>query len=149
MVALERTMGTFSAFLAIMKTASCGGGLAEHSVLPTKIAELLGSVAETLSVHTSSLDETEKNAQTERRVYRKLIDEHRHAAEILSAIGEEMASYRDLPPAKHDPKAMASPKALEAFEEVVKREREILALLEKKVENDQKVLLEMVVAAGR
>jgi hypothetical protein len=130
-----------------MNRSSCGGGLAEHSALPKKIAELLSSVAETLSVHTSSLDETEKNAQTERHVYRKLIDEHRHAAEILSTIGEEMASHRDLPPAKHDPKAIASPQALEAFEQVVKREREILALLEKRIERDQKILLEMVVAA--
>jgi hypothetical protein len=138
-----------SAIHQAMNRLSCGGGLAEHASLHTKLAELLASVAETLAVHTNALDATEEHAQVERRAYRRLIDEHRRAAELLSAIGHDMASYRDLPAAKHDPKAMASPKALEAFEEVVKREREMLALLEKRVLDDQKMLVEMVVASNR
>jgi hypothetical protein len=132
-----------------MSRQSCGGGLAEHSTLPAKLAELFGSVAETLQVHTASLDPNEENARTERAAYQRLIGEHRRAAELLSRLGDEMASCRDLPAAAHDPKTVASAEALEAFEDVVKREREILALLERKVEDDQKRLLEMVVASSR
>jgi hypothetical protein len=131
-----------------MHRQSCGGGLAEHATLPTKLAELFGSVAETLAVHTTSLDPTEENARMERAAYERLIEEHRRAAEVLSAIGQDLASCRDMPAATHDRKTVSSKQALEAFEDVVKREREILALLEKRVEDDQKTLLEMVVESS-
>jgi hypothetical protein len=126
-----------------MTRTSCGAGLAEHSAVPTKIAALLASMAEMLSVHTGSLDATDENALIERGAYRKLIDAHRRAAEMLSATGAEMARCRDLPPATHDLEAVASAKARAVFEDVVKRERELLALLERRVENDEKMLLDM------
>jgi hypothetical protein len=131
-----------------MNRRSCGIGLAEHSSLPTKLAALLGSVAETLAVHTHALDPTDASARAELDAYRRLVDEHRRAAELLSTIGKEMEGYRDLPVAKHTPEAASSRRALEAFEDVVKRERELLALLEEKVRTDQKMLVEMVVASG-
>ena len=35
---------------------TCGQGLAEHSVLPAKVGELIASLAEILEFHTKALD---------------------------------------------------------------------------------------------
>jgi hypothetical protein len=129
-----------------MTPSSCGEGLAEHSSFPTALAELLEAMATMLAVHTDALDPIEENAQAEHRAYRVLIDQHRQASDLLSKMGRQMATCRDLPPAKHDPEAASSRRVLEAFETVVKHEREILALLEKRVQEHQRMLVELVAA---
>jgi hypothetical protein len=127
---------------------TCGQGLAEHSLLPAKLAKLTASVAENLEVHMEALDLTDENAKKEHRVYRKLAKEHRKIARQLLAIGEEMAGCRDLPMGRHDQRAMSSPQVVEAFENFVRVEQELLALLVRRMEQDQKMLVEMGEAAG-
>lgn len=122
---------------------TCGEGLAEHSVLPAKLAELTASLAENLEVHMRALDRTDENAEREHGVYLKLVQEHRKIAALLEATAEEMAASRDLPMGRHDAKAMSSPAVVEAFERFVEVERELAGLLEERVREDAKLLAEM------
>jgi hypothetical protein len=122
---------------------TCGQGLAEHSALPAKLGELTAAVAEILASHTSALDLEDDNSREENRVYQKLVDAHRRTAAQLRATGEEMAGYRDLPMGRHDPQAVSSPEVAGAFENFVKIEQELLALLRERVVQDQTMLGEM------
>jgi hypothetical protein len=122
---------------------TCGQGLAENSVLPAKLGELTASVAEILEVHMKALDLTDESSRKEYDAYLGLVEEHRRTASALQATARRMAGYRDLPMGRHDPEAMSSPEALEAFEKFVKLEQELLALLQKRLEGDRKMLGEM------
>jgi hypothetical protein len=122
---------------------TCGEGLAEHSALPAKLAELTASLAENLEVHTKALNRTDETAERGYGVYLKLVQEHRKIAALLQATAEEMAASRDLPMGRHDAKAMSSPAVVEAFERFVAVERELAGLLEERVREDAKLLAEM------
>jgi hypothetical protein len=123
---------------------SCGPGLAEHSALPAKLAKLFASLAHNLEAHAKALEPSDEAAKVERRAYLNLVAEHRKVAQQLSKTAEAMARYRELPPAKHDAEVMRSREILEAFEDFVKRERDVFAVLERRIEADQKMLVEMV-----
>jgi hypothetical protein len=127
---------------------TCGKGLAEHSALPAKMAEITASVAEILEVHMKALDLTDESSRKEHDVYRELAKQHREIATRLQATARQMAGYRDLPMGRHDEKAMSSPENRETFEEFVNLEEELLVLLEKRVEQDRKMLSEMAGAVS-
>jgi hypothetical protein len=76
---------------------TCGQGLAEHSVLPAKLAELTAALAENLEVHVTALDRTDENAAREHGIYLELVEKHRKIAALLDATAEEMAASRDMP----------------------------------------------------
>ena len=122
---------------------TCGQGLAENSVLPARLGDLIASMAGVLDVHTEALDLEDETSQREHDVYLKLAAEQREVATRLRAIGDEMAGYRDLPMAKHDPEAMTSPKAVEAFEEFLAVEEQLLTMLDDRVRKDKAMLDEM------
>ena len=56
---------------------TCGKGLAEHSALPAKLAELIGSVADNLEIHMKALDPSDANAIKERDAYESLTRQKR------------------------------------------------------------------------
>jgi hypothetical protein len=122
---------------------TCGRGLAEHSALPTKLAELTEAVAVVLELHMKALDLSDPASNKELDAYRQLANEHRDAATKLHSIGKNMAGHRDLPMGRHDPKAMASPAAANAFDRFVKLEEELLDLLERRLEQDRDILSQM------
>jgi hypothetical protein len=122
---------------------TCGKGLAENSVLPAKLGELISAMAENLDVHRKALDLTDPNSQTEYDVYEKLLKDLRQIAAQLSVTADQMAGYRDLPMGRHDQKAMAHPRVGDAFQKFVQHKRELLDLLEQTGERDRK-LLEMM-----
>jgi hypothetical protein len=122
---------------------TCGQGLAEHSVLPAKLAELTAALAENLEVHMKALHRTDENSEREYGVYLKLVQEHRQIAALLEATAEEMAAARDLPMGRHDAKAMSSPAVVDAFERFVEVERELVGLFQERVRQDAKLLAEM------
>jgi hypothetical protein len=70
------------------------------------------------------------------------VQELRKIAALLEAIAEEMAASRDLP-MRHDAKAMSSPAVVEAFERFVEVERELVGLLQERLQQDAKLLTEM------
>jgi hypothetical protein len=126
-----------------MSQPTCGKGLAEHSVLPAKMGELIAAMAENLELHMKALDVTDENSKKEYDAYLQLAGEHRQIATQLQAIAKQMSAYRDLPMGRHDHKAMSAPEVREAFKRFVDLERELLALLQSRVEQDQRMLSEM------
>jgi hypothetical protein len=118
-------------------------GLAEHAVLPAKLGELIGALAQNLETHMKALDLKDENSRKEHDAYRELAAKHRKIATELQATARQMAGYRDLPMGGHDQKAMSAPNVREAFEKFVRLEQELLALLQKKLEQDRRMLVEM------
>lgn len=127
---------------------TCGKGLAENSVLPEKLGELVSAMAGNLDVHRKALDLTDPNSQAEYDAYEKLLKDLRQIAAQLSVTASEMARYRDLPMGRHDGKAMTHPRVKEAFEKFVQSKREVLELLEQTDGRDNQ-LLEMMRANKR
>ncbi len=122
---------------------TCGKGLAMNSWLPAKLSEVAAAMAEVLEYHTAALDTGDENGRKEYDAYSSLVTEYREIAERLDETAKHMAGYRNLPVADHDPKAMADPKNLQAFEKLVARKQELLELLQKTGEEDRNMLAEM------
>jgi hypothetical protein len=127
---------------------TCGQGLAANSLLRTKLGELVGSTAGVLEIHMASLDPGDEATEPERRAYQRLAEEHREIGTRLLVLGEEMAGYRDLPMGRHDFRVMASPPAVEAFGRFVEAGRELLAMLQQRVKQDERMLAQMRAAGG-
>ena len=111
--------------------STCGQGLAAHSALPAKLAELVVSMAENLELHLNALDLTDEDALREHRVYVKLAEGLRTSAAQLAAIGDEMAGHADLPMGRHDEEAMSTLEVIEAFERFVRVQQELADLLQR------------------
>jgi protein-tyrosine-phosphatase len=119
---------------------TCGKGLAEHSALPAKLGELMAATAENLEAHQRTLDLSDENSRNELDAYVRLAKEHRSLAAQLQSTAQRMAAYRDLPMGRHNERALADPRLVEAFAQFVKVERELLAQLQRAVERDQQML---------
>ena len=119
---------------------TCGKGLAEHSALPAKLAELIGSVAGNLEIHMKALDPSDANAMKERDAYESLIRQHRRIASLLRATAAEMAGYRDLPMGRHDEAAMSDSQVIDTFGELVSIRRETMELLQAMLEQEETML---------
>lgn len=127
---------------------TCGQGLAENAPLRTKLGELVGSTRRVLEVHMAALDPSDEDTEPERRAYQRLAQEHRELGARLLVVGEEMAGCRDLPMGSHDRRVMASVPTVEAFERFVQVEQELLALLQQRVPQDQRMLQQMREGGG-
>jgi len=122
---------------------SCGQGLAEHSALPAKLADLIGALADTLSIHMRAVDATDKSGRLEHAAYKSLSSAFREAAVRLQTASRQMAGYRELPPAPHEMAAMKAPEPRAAFERFVRTEEDLLALLQRTVDRDRSMLASM------
>jgi DNA repair exonuclease SbcCD ATPase subunit len=127
---------------------TCGKGLAENSVLPAKLGELIAAMAENLEAHMRALDLTDVNSKQEYEAYKDLVREEREIASQLAATAQEMARYRDLPMGRHDAKAMSHTRVREAFEKFVQRKKELLSLLDQTAERDNQLLEVMRLHGG-
>jgi hypothetical protein len=119
---------------------TCGRGLAEHSLIPAKLGELIAALAENLELHIPALVLTDPNAKLEHEAYVKLAAEHHAIAEQLTAVAAHMAGYKNLPMGAHDPAVMQDASRNAAFGRYVKIERELIALLQKALVRDQELL---------
>ena len=126
-----------------MDAQTCGQGLAEHSVLPAQLAEVTEAMADNLMAHMQALELDDEAARQEHAVYLRLAEEQRQTAARLRAVAAEMAAARDLPMGRHDRQAMTSPEVANAFQRFVTDKQELLALLQRMVEQDQRMLAEM------
>ena len=120
--------------------ATCGQGLAEHSPLPAKLAELTDAVVENLEIHMTALDLNDEHAKQEHEAYVQVAAAHREIAAQLRAVAAAMAGYRDLPMGAHDMEVMSSPDVLGAYHHLVKVEQELATLLEQRAEEHQALL---------
>ena len=119
---------------------TCGKGLAENSILPAKVGELIAAMAENLEAHMKALELKDVNSKQEYEAYKDLVREQREIAAKLAATAQEMEGYRDLPMGRHDEKAMTHSRVVDAFEKFVQHKRELLDLLEQSEERDDKLL---------
>ena len=126
---------------------TCGQGLAAHSDLPAKLAELTAAVAAVLEIHTTALDLEDENARSEQHVYLRLVAKHRRTAADLRSTAEEMASQRELPMAKHDPRVMSSRAVVDELEKLVAVEEGLLDLLRERLGQHRTLLAELHRAA--
>jgi len=126
-----------------MEEQTCGRGLAEHSVLPAQLAEVTEAMADNLMAHMQALELDDEAARQEHAVYLRLAEEQRQAAARLRAVAGEMAAARDLPMGRHDLQTMASPEVAAAFRRSVTARQELLAVLQRMAEQDQRMLAEM------
>ena len=122
---------------------TCGRGLAEHSALPARLADVTDAMADNLQVHMQALELDDEAARQEHAVYLRLAEEYRQLAARLHAVAGEMAAARDLPMGRHDHQTLTSPEVGEAFQRFVRARQELLALLQQMVEQDQRMLAEM------
>ncbi|HEV8638124.1 MAG TPA: hypothetical protein VG370_28250 [Chloroflexota bacterium] len=120
---------------------TCGKGLAANAVLPAKLAELMAERADVLERHIKALDLADPNARTESAAYAALARAHRDVAGQLDSLARQMAGCRDLPMARHDQAVMADPNGqMAAFRRFVAIERELVGLLETKLEGEERLL---------
>jgi hypothetical protein len=122
---------------------TCGQGLAEHAALPALLAEVTEAMAGNLVVHMQALELDDEPAREEHAVYLRLAEEQRQAAARLRGIAGEMAAAGDLPMGRHDQQTMTSPEVGDAFRRFVDAKQELLALLQRMAEQDQRLLAEM------
>ena len=122
---------------------TCGRGLAEHSVLPARLAEVIEAMADNLRVHLQALELDDEPAREEHAVYLRLAEEQRQAAGRLRAIAGEMAAARDLPMGRHDTQTLTSPEVADAFRHFVKAKQELATTLQRMAEQDQRMLAAM------
>jgi hypothetical protein len=122
---------------------TCGRGLAEHSALPARMAEVTEAMASNLQEHLQALELDDEPAREEHAVYLRLAEEQRQAAARLRGVAREMAAARDLPMGRHDEQALTSPVIGDAFRRFVEAKRELLALLERAAGEDRRMLAAM------
>jgi hypothetical protein len=120
---------------------TCGKGVASNAVLPAKLAELMAARAEVLERHTKALDPADPAARQELDAYTKLVEDHRRVADELVDLARQMASYRGLLMGRHDLAVMSDPSGqAAAFRSFVEIERQLLGLLQSKLDEEDKLL---------
>jgi hypothetical protein len=98
------------------------------------------ALAENLELHQKTLDLSDEKSRKELDAYVKLAREHRRIAAQLRETARHMAGYRDLPIGRHDERALADSKLVEAFEKFVSAEEELGGQLQGAVERDRQML---------
>jgi len=121
---------------------TCGKGLAEHSILPAKLSELIASTARNLELHMETLDLTDPNSRREYEAYQKLVKEHQEISTRLRRTAREMEGYRDLPMGKHDQKKLSNPLVIDAYKRYTNLEQEVLTVLNKQLKQDREMIAE-------
>ncbi|HZC13428.1 MAG TPA: hypothetical protein VE270_05335 [Thermoleophilaceae bacterium] len=122
---------------------TCGKGLAQHAVLPERIAELIAALAENLEVHMEALDLSDEEARIEHEAYSRLAAQRRQIAAQLEAVGQEMADQEELSMGRHDKAVMTSQRALDSLERFVGAQTELLHVLEQGVAREREMLSQM------
>ena len=122
---------------------TCGKGLAHNALLPAKLGELTAAMAEILEIHMKALDLKDPAAKKEHEAYQKLAVAHREIAMQLVSTANQMNDYQDLPMGTHSKRAMSDPKVVLSFQKLMKVEQELDALLQKRKQENQKILATM------
>lgn len=122
---------------------TCGMGLAQQSVVPAGIADLLRALTEILETHLPTIDTGDESGQLEAEAYTYLSGEFASISAHLGRGAATMGSYRDLPPAGHHEEALADPALLEPFRNFVAIETELADLLTRAAREDGRLLAEL------
>ena len=118
---------------------TCGKGLAERSVLPAQMADVIAAMAANLEQHRASIPAD----SDEMEAYTQLATRYRAVAEDLGATAEQMESYRTLPNAKHDIAVLMSANNVASFGRFVEAERRLARTLGDFIQRDVEMLEQM------
>lgn len=119
---------------------TCGQGLAEHSALHEKLSALLATIASNLQLHLASLDPSDETSRPEYDAYTALVRQHSDLAARHRSAAEQMASYRHLPMANHDPDVLGGALVMSAFRQLINDQEQLLDLLGEWVARDRALL---------
>lgn len=119
---------------------TCGHGLAEHALLHERFSALVATMADNLELHLTALDPADAVSAPEHAAYSELVEQHRDLAARLAAVADQMASYRGLPMANHDPAVMSGKPVMMAFEKLIDEQEALLRLLERWIKQDRAML---------
>jgi hypothetical protein len=122
---------------------TCGKGLADNSVLPTKMAALIADLGRVLGAHRAALDLTDERSRQEDAAYADLANAYRSIADSLHVAAQHMAAYRDLPMGRHDQNALRGAEPVEALASLVNHEEELLELLRAQLPEHRAILARM------
>lgn len=120
--------------------STCGHGLAEQSVLHASLARLLGAIGRNLELHLASLNPSDDLSKPEYDAYTELVAQHRDLETRLRTTADYMAHCRDLPMANHDPEVMGGAPAIQAFEDLLAEEEQLVELLQGWLVTDRALL---------
>lgn len=120
--------------------STCGHGLAEHSVLHASLARLLAAIGRNLELHLSTLDPSDDLSKPEYNAYTELVAQHRDLETRLQTTADYMASCRDLPMANHNPQVLGSAPVMQAFEDLLAEEEQLVELLQGWLVTDRALL---------
>lgn len=119
---------------------TCGQGLAEHSSLPSRIADVIAALAGVLEFHQTALDISDAHTQPEREAYGTLASDFHGIATMLARTAAQMAGERYLPMGRHDESILGGAESMEKFATFVRAERQLLDLLQTSLERDEAML---------
>jgi hypothetical protein len=120
--------------------STCGHGLAEQSVLHASLSRLVAAIGRNLELHLTTLDPSDDQSKPEYDAYTELVAQHRDLGARLETTAAYMASCRDLPMANHDPEAMGSAPVMQAFEDLLAEEEQLVELLQGWLVTDRALL---------
>ncbi|HSI06026.1 MAG: hypothetical protein ACAI38_15405 [Myxococcota bacterium] len=116
---------------------SCGQHMADRAVLPTKMVELMTSVADMMDAHAAFMVATakgNKDAIAEADGMKMLAKDHRDLATMMGKTATNMTNAAKWPNAPHDEKMMMSdPKIMESMKRLLKTEKEMAALMQQDI----------------
>jgi len=131
-----------AAELLVDEEPTCGIGVAQHAAIPANVGVMFEHLAETLELHRRMLVLEDANARNEDDVYRALAATWRQIAQLVEKAATHMAAQRELPMGAHDETAWGE-EHLSAFDNFVKAQTKVLALLRVAAERDEKMLASM------
>lgn len=121
---------------------TCGAGLAQHAVVPRRIAIYLAELAETLELHRTMLVLEDANAKREDDVYRELSESYRNIAAQLEETAERMSAQITLPMGAHD-ESKWTDAHMKAFANLVHEQGALTSALQVATKRDEEMLASM------
>jgi hypothetical protein len=127
----------FAGDAKMMDNKTCGQHMADHAVLPTKLAEVMTAVAEMMDTHAAYMmanAKGDKNAIAEADGMKAIAKDHRELAKIATTTATRMTEAAKWPNVPHDmSKMMADPKIQASMKNMLKAEKEMAALMQQDI----------------
>ena len=119
---------------------TCGQMISSMAAIPAKLSEGAATVADMWEAHAALMGK-DKDSVAEAKGLRALAKGHRQIAASLMKASEEMKKAASWAGAPHDmAKMMSDPKLTEASKKMIEIQKELIALLQKSVAEDEAMM---------
>ena len=119
---------------------TCGQMMASRAPIPAKLSEAAATVADMLEAHAALMGK-DKESVNEAKMLKTLAKSHRQVSAGMLKTSEEMKKVGSTPAAPHDmAKMMSDPKLTEASKKMIEIQKELIALLQKSVAEDEAMM---------